>query len=75
MVTGWDLGIDDYTAIWFAQVIDNNRLRIIDYYECQNLGAKEIFLVSCGDVSLLLLLPRSAVNCGPIYFYLSAFRL
>lgn len=43
VITGWDLGIDDYTAIWFAQIIGDNRLRIIDYYECQNLGAKEIF--------------------------------
>jgi len=43
VVTGWDLGVDDYTAIWFAQIIDDNRLRVIDYYECQNLGAGEIF--------------------------------
>lgn len=30
--TGWDLGWDDATAIWFAQVQDNE-LRVIDYYE------------------------------------------
>lgn len=43
VVTGWDLGIDDYTAIWFAQIIQGQRLRIIDYYESQNLGVDEIF--------------------------------
>lgn len=42
VVTGWDLGIDDYTAIWFAQVISPQKLRVIDYYECQNIGAGEI---------------------------------
>jgi hypothetical protein len=30
--TGWDLGWDDATAIWFAQVIDG-QIRVIDYYE------------------------------------------
>ena len=30
--TGWDLGIGDPTAIWFAQTI-GRELRLIDYYE------------------------------------------
>ena len=30
--TGWDLGIDDATAIWFAQVA-GPEVRLIDYYE------------------------------------------
>jgi len=30
--TGWDIGIGDYTAIWFAQVM-GNEIRVIDYYE------------------------------------------
>lgn len=30
--TGWDLGIRDSTAIWFAQVV-GREVRIIDYYE------------------------------------------
>jgi hypothetical protein len=30
--TGWDLGIDDATAIWFAQVI-GKEVRLVDYYE------------------------------------------
>lgn len=30
--TGWDIGIDDCTAIWVAQVI-GREVRILDYYE------------------------------------------
>ena len=39
--TGWDLGVDDYTAIWFFQIIEG-RVRIIDYYEASGLGADDI---------------------------------
>lgn len=39
--TGWDLGVDDYTAIWFFQIIDE-RVRIIDYYEASGFGADDI---------------------------------
>jgi phage terminase large subunit len=39
--TSWDLGVDDYTAIWFFQVIDQ-RARIIDYYEASGIGAEDI---------------------------------
>lgn len=30
--TGWDLGMDDYTAIWFFQIM-GSRVRFIDYYD------------------------------------------
>jgi len=40
--TGWDIGVDDYTAIWFFQIIDGVRVRIIDYYEASNLGPQDI---------------------------------
>ncbi len=33
--TSWDLGLDDSTAIWFAQII-GAEVRIIDYYEINN---------------------------------------
>jgi len=39
--TGWDLGVDDYTCIWFLQIIDQ-RVRVIDYYEASGLGADDI---------------------------------
>lgn len=42
VVTGWDLGVDDYTAIWFAQIIQGKTLRVVDYYETDNMGAEEI---------------------------------
>lgn len=40
--TGWDLGIGDSTAIWFAQrepLGDRFSLRLIDYYEASGVGA------------------------------------
>jgi phage terminase large subunit len=43
--TSWDLGVDDYTAIWFYQVLEVDKLprvRIIDYYEASNFGAEDI---------------------------------
>lgn len=39
--TAWDIGVDDYTAIWFFQ--DNGkRIRVIDYYETSGEGAEAI---------------------------------
>lgn len=39
--TAWDLGVDDYTAIWFLQ--DNGcDVFAIDYYEVGNEGAEQI---------------------------------
>lgn len=39
--TSWDIGVDDYTVIWFWQVI-NGVPRVIDFYEINNAGAEEI---------------------------------
>jgi phage terminase large subunit len=36
--TGWDLGIDDSTAIWWAQLV-GKEIHIIDYYENRNEDA------------------------------------
>jgi hypothetical protein len=33
--TAWDLGLDDSTAVWFAQII-GREVRIIDYLEARN---------------------------------------
>ena len=35
--TGWDLGHDDATAIWFCQLV-GMEIRIIDYYEASGAG-------------------------------------
>jgi len=43
--TSWDLGVDDYTVVWFFQIhyVDYQpRIRIIDFYEASGLGADEI---------------------------------
>lgn len=43
--TSWDLGVDDYTAIWFMQIYHVDyvpRVRVIDYYEASGLGAEDI---------------------------------
>jgi len=39
--TSWDLGVDDYTAIWFWQD-DGHSATVIDFYETQNEGAEQI---------------------------------
>lgn len=43
--TSWDLGVDDYTAIWFFQVYAVQgvpRVRIIDYFEFSGEGPQAI---------------------------------
>lgn len=39
--TSWDLGIDDYTAIWFFQQV-GREVRAIDYYETSGDGLQTI---------------------------------
>ena len=39
--TAWDIGVDDYTAVWFMQD-DGIRCTAIDYYETSNEGASDI---------------------------------
>ena len=36
--TAWDLGINDSTAIWFAQVYRGGAINVIDYYENGGVG-------------------------------------
>jgi phage terminase large subunit len=35
--TAWDIGIDDYTSIWFFQLY-GNEIRLVDYYQDHNRG-------------------------------------
>lgn len=37
VVTAWDLGVGDSTAIWFAQ-FNGSEVRLIDYYESSGVG-------------------------------------
>lgn len=39
--TGWDLGIDDSTAVWFAQIA-GREIRIIDYIEARGRALTDI---------------------------------
>lgn len=38
VITSWDLGIGDSTAIWFMQVQPNGDYHAIDYYESSGVG-------------------------------------
>lgn len=40
--TSWDLGIDDYTAVWFWQRIAQDKVNIIDFYETGDVGLDTI---------------------------------
>ena len=37
VITAWDLGLDDMTSIWFAQIV-GKEIRLIDYYEASGTG-------------------------------------
>lgn len=39
--TSWDIGVDDYTAVWFLQT-DGKKVWIIDFWETSGDGADEI---------------------------------
>ena len=39
--TGWDIGVDDYSAVWFVQD-DGVQAWVIDYFESNGLGAPQI---------------------------------
>ena len=36
--TDWDLGINDWTTIWFSQTLYSGEVHLIDYYQNQGLG-------------------------------------
>lgn len=38
VITSWDLGISDSTAIWFCQFHGAGEVRVIDYYENSGVG-------------------------------------
>jgi len=38
VITSWDLGVGDSTAIWFMQPMPNGDFHAIDYYECSGVG-------------------------------------
>lgn len=58
IITSWDIGVDDYTAIWFWQE-DGVNAYVHDFYETQGDGAEQIIRDA--------LQPKNAMN-GPHYF-------
>ncbi len=49
VVTSWDLGLDDYTAVWFWQS-DGTSATVIDYYEANNQGFDEIIATAMPEL-------------------------
>lgn len=53
--TAWDIGVDDYTAIWFLQVRHledgSPRIRVIDYFETDNAGPDTIIPAALPEYS------------------------
>ncbi len=47
--TAWDIGVDDYTAIWFIQQ-DGLRATIVDYYEVSGDGAEDILATALPEI-------------------------
>ena len=43
VLTAWDIGVDDYTAIWFLQE-NGNQVRAIDYFEASGEGLESIVM-------------------------------
>jgi len=52
--TSWDIGVDDYTAIWFFQIRHEDRqprVRVIDYFETDNSGPDTIIPAALPEYS------------------------
>ena len=45
VMTFWDLGVSDYTTIWFIRKIGPKRYQIIDYYQNSGEGLRHYFKV------------------------------
>ncbi len=49
VITAWDIGVDDHTAVWFLQ--ENGRqVRAIGYYETSGDGAEQIIIDAMPEV-------------------------
>ena len=42
LITSWDIGVDDYTAIWFWQIVSSTQVNLVDYFETSGEGADGI---------------------------------
>ncbi|WP_162918656.1 PBSX family phage terminase large subunit [Taklimakanibacter deserti] len=60
--TAWDIGIDDYTAIWFLQD-DGVQVTAIDYHETSGQGAEEIVREALPELQPEPRLVAPALSC------------
>ena len=63
VMTSWDIGIDDYTAIWFWQQHET-RATVVDYYETSGEGAEEIVRTALPE--LIPDLAAAAAGCASL---------
>jgi phage terminase large subunit len=47
--TAWDIGVDDYTAVWFVQD-DGFKATVVDYYEASGDGADDVIAACMPEV-------------------------
>lgn len=48
--TDWDLGVDDFTTIWFSQSLKSRETRLIDYYQMNGEGLPHYVKVLRGQI-------------------------
>lgn len=65
IITGWDLGIRDFTSIWFGHLV-GNWIELIDYREYSGIGLSEVVNRVLADYSRhrlgATILPHDIVN-------------
>lgn len=49
LTTGWDIGVDDYAAVWFVQD-DGITATVVDYYEVSGDGADDILATALPEI-------------------------
>ena len=67
--TAWDIGFDDFTAIWCFQLAPHGEIQLINFYESSNEGAKHYvdWLMSQKYTFGTHILPHDAKNNSAIH--------
>lgn len=64
VVTAWDIGVDDYTAIFFLQE-DGTHVTVIDYYETHDEGADDIIAAALPEIFIAPDLDERFIGWSP----------
>ena len=59
--TSWDIGVDDFTAVWFI-VDDGTRATVVDYYEASGDGADGVIAACMPEVFIPPLMDDQYIN-------------